>query len=326
VSTPTDFTPGAAFADYVIDREFGRGGMSIVYRARERMPDRYVALKVLASELAHDDTFRKPFLAEPNLAAAIGHPNIIPIFDSGEAEGCLFMAMPLIDNGDLDSLIRREGWLRVGRTAAIISQAARGLHAAHSQGLVHRDIKPANLLLSLFDPIVDEEHVYLADFGLAKRTEAGPRFRRESFMGTREYAAPEQIRGKRVDARTDVYALGCVIHECLTGVPPFADEDPDELVTAHLEREPPPVTARRPDLGPGIDAVVAKALAKDPDDRFDSAPALAAALRVQAAAAVGRESEPPGVLRARRGRAVTEVDTPPATEGDRPPPTEVDSP
>ncbi len=296
--------PGHTFADYVIEAVIGRGGMSVVYRARELHPDRTVALKLLDPELAEDEAFRQRFLRESDMAASIGHPNIVPIFDAGEVDGQLFIAMPLIGGSDLGALIRNEGALDAHRAVAIVAQVGRGLDAGHAQGLIHRDVKPANILLVPGSEPGEPEHVYLADFGLAKRSTTSLRLTQAStFLGTREYAAPEQIRGEEVDGRADIYALGCVLYECLSGTPPFDADSETALIYAHLEREPPRISEVRPNLPQELDAVISRAMAKLPDDRYSSCRSLTAEAR---AAVAGRA--PQTLVE----DGVTEVDVPAA--------------
>jgi hypothetical protein len=306
--------PGTSFGDYVVDAVIGRGGMSVVYRARELHPDRVVALKLLDPDLAQDENFRKRFLRESDLAANIGHPNIVPIFDAGEADGQLFIAMPLIEGSDLGMLLRREGPLPLRGATAIVEQVGRALDAGHAKGLVHRDVKPANVLLAPPAEPGDPPYAYLADFGLARRTTTSLKLTQHAtFLGTREYAAPEQIRGEDVDGRADIYALGCVVYETLTGAPPFEAESESELIYAHLEREPPPVAQRRAGVPASVDAVIARAMAKNRDDRYTSCRQLTAALQ----AIPVRDAGPTvaeGATAADRG---TEIDG--ATEIDRAP-------
>jgi Protein kinase domain/Domain of unknown function (DUF4328) len=214
------------------------------------------------------------------VAAAIDHPNIVPIYRAGEDRGLLYLAMRYVHASDLRRALEAEGRLEPGRTLAVLDQVARALDAAHARGLVHRDVKPGNILLA--PPVLDgdPEHVYLVDFGLA-RTDSDDRSigGGGSFLGTPRYAAPEQAAGRPVDGRTDGYALGCVLYECLTGQPPFPDGAGEAVLLAHLEAPPPRVTALRPDLPPAIDQVVARALAKAPEDRFPSCRALVTAAR-----------------------------------------------
>jgi predicted Ser/Thr protein kinase len=265
---------GTTIAGYRIERLLGRGGMGRVYLAEDSRLGRKVALKLLDPELAEDVRFRERFVRESRLAASLDHPNVVPIYEAGEQDGVLFIAMRFVEGTDLAGLIEEEGPLPPGRTAAILSQVAQALDAAHEHGLIHRDVKPSNILIGRGD------HTYLTDFGLIKRREADTGLTRTGqFMGSVDYAAPEQIRGEAVDARTDVYSLGCVTYECLTGEPPFA-HDPDVAVLyAHLNDQPPKVTAARPELPPGIDAVVSRAMAKRPDDRYASTGALGEAAR-----------------------------------------------
>jgi serine/threonine-protein kinase len=214
------------------------------------------------------------------VAAAIDHPNIVPIYRAGEDRGLLYLAMRYVHASDLRRVLEAEGRLEPGRALAILDQVARALDTAHARGLVHRDVKPGNILLA--PPVLDgdPEHVYLVDFGLARddsddRSIGGGGW----FLGTPRYAAPEQAAGRPVDGRTDGYALGCVLYECLTGRPPFPDGPGEAVLLAHLEATPPRVTAQRPDLPPAIDQVVARAQAKAPEDRFPSCRALITAAR-----------------------------------------------
>ena len=272
--------PDIQIAGYRIEARVGRGGMGEVYRAVQLNLGRRVALKVLAPKLAADDVFRRRFLRESRIAASIDHPSIIPIFETGEDGGLLYIAMRYVDGMDLASLLRREGRLEPARALAIMAQVASALDAAHARGLVHRDVKPGNILLA--PPVLDgdPEHVYLVDFGLARsdnddRSLGGT----GSFLGTPRYAAPEQVAGRPVDSRTDGYALGCVLYECLTGQPPFPNGSGEAVLLAHLESPPPRVTALRPDLPPAIDQVITRAMAKAPADRFPDCRSLITAAR-----------------------------------------------
>ncbi len=248
----------------------GRGGMGVVYLAFDPRLKRRVALKVLAPELAHDRSFRERFIRESEVAASLDHPNVVPIFEAGEHDGVLYIAMRYVEGTDLGGLLEREGPLDPTRAVALITQVASALDAAHEVGLIHRDVKPGNVLVGKAD------HAYLTDFGLIRRMSHGTSLTRTGqFMGTIEYVAPEQIRGDAVDGRADVYSLGCLLHECLTGVSPFASDLEVTMLYAHLEEAPPRVTDRRPELPPGIDAVVAKAMAKRAADRYPTAGALA---------------------------------------------------
>jgi hypothetical protein len=275
---------GSEIAGYRLEALLGRGGMSVVYVAEHLRLGRKVALKLLAPALSHDDSFRERFDRESRRAAEIDHPNIIPIYDAGEADGQLYIAMRYVNGSDLKTLIETDGPLGVGRTLFILEQAAAGLDAAHARDLVHRDVKPANILIEQ-----PSEHVYLTDFGVVKHTAASQGLTRTGlFIGTVDYAAPEQIEGLDVDARTDVYALGCVLYECLAGKGPFERQGEVAVMHAHLTEAPPHLTGARPDLPRGLDQVVERAMAKDRDERYASCDQLIAAAR---AAALGRRTE-----------------------------------
>ena len=277
----SDPATGTEVAGYRIVERVGSGGMGVVYLAEETgLGDRPVALKLLPPASAGDPDYRARFLREMRVAAAIDHPNIVPIYRAGEDRGQLYLAMRYVHASDLRRALASEGRLEPGRALAILDQVARALDTAHARGLVHRDVKPGNILLA--PPVLDgdPEHVYLVDFGLARddsddRSIGGGGW----FLGTPRYAAPEQAAGRPVDGRTDGYALGCVLHECLTGRPPFPDGPGEAVLLAHLEATPPRVTAQRPDLPPAIDQVVARAMAKAPEDRFPSCRALITAAR-----------------------------------------------
>ena len=257
---------GDVVAGYEIGALVGRGGMGEVFRARDVRLERPVALKLLVERLSDDEGFRDRLLRESRLAASLDHPNVVPIYEAGDADGRLFIAMRFVDGTDLRALMRREGPMPPERTIAIATQVADALDAAHARGLVHRDVKPSNVLL---DHQGGREHVYLADFGLTQSvSDTGPTD--GQLMGTVDYVAPEQIRGDRVDARADVYALSCLLFEALTGTLPFTGASDVAVVFAHLQDEPPRATERRPGLPAALDAVLAHAMAKDPDDRPDT--------------------------------------------------------
>jgi serine/threonine-protein kinase len=283
---------GSTIAGYRLEALLGRGGMSVVYLAEHLRLGRKVALKLLAPALSQDADFRERFERESRRAAEMDHPNIIPVFDAGEADGVLYIAMRYVKGSDLKSMIEREGALGVGRTLYLLEQAAAALDAAHARDLVHRDVKPANILVEQ-----PSENVFLSDFGIVKQTTASRGLTRTGiFVGTVDYAAPEQIEGTGVDARTDVYALGCVLYECLTGRMPFAREGEVAVMHAHLTEAPPHVTAVRADLPTGLNAVIARAMAKNRDDRYQScgelmAAARSAALQRPTSAPVAHESD-----------------------------------
>jgi serine/threonine protein kinase len=271
---------GSELAGYRIESVLGRGGMSVVYLAEDQSLHRRVALKVLAPDLARDERFRSRFIRESEMAAGIDHPNIVPIYQAGEADGLLFIAMRYIRGSDLKTVIELEGRLDSARATSIVRQAANALDAAHAQGLVHRDVKPANLLLAPGPDPEQPDQVYLSDFGLTKRpTSRSGLTNTGQFIGTVDYMAPEQIEGKTIDGRVDVYSLGCVLYECLTGDVPYPKDNEVAVIYAHLQQAPPSVAAIRPDLPPEIDEVIAQAMAKDPDGRYATCGAMAKALR-----------------------------------------------
>jgi predicted Ser/Thr protein kinase len=257
-------------AGYRVEELIGRGGMGEVYRALDVRLGRSVALKVLAARVAEDDCFRERLLRESRLAASLDHPNVIPIYEAGEADGRLFIAMRYVRGRDLKALLRGEGALGPARAVAIAEQLAGALDAAHRRGLVHRDVKPSNVLL---DSEGEREHCYLADFGLTQSaSERGPTD--GQFMGTVAYVAPEQIRGDKVDGRADQYGLACLLFECLTGGVPYGGRSEVAAIFAHLEEPIPSASKCRPGLPAEIDAVLERGMAKDPHDRFESCGAL----------------------------------------------------
>ncbi|MCJ1676830.1 serine/threonine protein kinase [Streptomyces sp. APSN-46.1] len=271
---------GRRIAGYEVESEIGRGGMAVVYQARDLRLDRVVALKLLAPELARNDTFRQRFVFESKAAAAIEHPHIVPVFEAGEAEGLLYIAMRYVAGQDLRALLDRTGPLPVETVARIAAQVASALDAAHDHNLVHRDVKPGNILVAEGTDREHPEHVYLTDFGLTKKSQSLTGFTSVGqFVGTLDYVAPEQIAGKPVDGRCDVYSLGCVVYEMLTGGPPFQRDDDMALLWAHQYDPPPPLSSRRPEVPAALDEVLAKSLAKSPEDRWGSCLEFTGALR-----------------------------------------------
>ena len=263
-----------------IDARLRPGGMSVVYLAEHLHLGRKVALKLLDTRLAEDEDYRKRFIRESRLAAGLYHPNIVPIYDAGEAEGLPYIMMHFVQGLDLAETIAAEGPLPPDRVQTIMSQVTGALDAAHDRGLVHRDVKPANILIASGEGPEPLGHVYLTDFGLAKQVESGTRLTRAGlFMGTLDYVAPEQIQGQGVDRRADVYSLGCVTYECFIGAPPFQRESEVAMMYAHIQEEPPKLTERRSELPAGLDEVVAKAMAKDADQRWATCAELLEALR-----------------------------------------------
>ena len=300
----TDLRPGSQVAEYRIERLIGRGGMGVVYLAEHVHLGKRVALKVLPTEYMEDPDFRTRFEREARLAASLEHPNIVPVTDAGEFEGELWIAMRFVDGTDLREVLHEHGALNPIRAVSILGRVASALDAAHVAGLIHRDVKPGNILLEPPSPTRQVEHVYLTDFGLTKQVDAGqgdvaepvrvgrstrwstpttlraraapvpPRpsehglTRVGYFAGTVDYAAPEQFRGEQLDGRVDVYALGCVLYECLTGSVPFVGDDEQHVMLMHLEAPVPKASAVRPGIPRGMDAVIARAMAKDREARF----------------------------------------------------------
>jgi len=243
--------------------------MSVVYRAHDLALDRRVALKLLAPELAEDERFRSRFLRESRMAASLDHPNVVPIYEAGESEGLLCIAMRYVEGTDLKSLLRREGALDPEHALAYCAQVAAALDAAHARGLVHRDVKPSNVL------VAQGGHCYLADFGLTQdAADRSDLTQTGQLLGSVDYAAPEQIEGKPVDGRADVYSLGCLLYECLTASVPFPKDSELAVLWAHVN-EPPP----RLHSYPGLEPVLKRALAKRPDDRYATCCALVEAAR-----------------------------------------------
>ncbi|MFJ7153898.1 serine/threonine-protein kinase [Streptomyces sp. NPDC101118] len=284
---------GRQIAGYRVEAEIGRGGMAVVYRARDLRLERTVALKLLAPELARNDTFRQRFAHESRVAAAIDHPHIVPVFEAGETEGVLFIAMRFVSGQDLRHLLDGTGPLPLKTATRIAAQVASALDAAHDHDLVHRDVKPGNILVAEGTDSDHPEHVYLTDFGLTKKSLSLTGFTSVGqFVGTLDYVAPEQISGKPTDGRCDVYSLACVVYETLTGGPPFQRDDDLALLWAHQYDPPPPVSSHRSDLPHAVDEVLAKALAKSPEDRYDTCLGFITALRL-AGAAVEPAAPPP---------------------------------
>ncbi len=270
---------GSQLAGYRIASVIGRGGMGVVYLAQQLALGRRVALKVIAFQLADDPSFRERFVREAHLAASLDHPNVIPIHDAGEADGLLYIAMRFVQGFDLRTLIRLERQLDPERTASLLLPIADALDAAHAEGLVHRDVKPANILIEEGRG-PEARRAFLTDFGLTKRTDSTSRITQTGlFVGTLDYASPEQLRGDPLDGRTDEYALACVVFECLTGVSPFRRDSDAQVLAAHLVQPPPSVADHRPELPTALDPVLATALAKSREDRFPTCVAMMEALR-----------------------------------------------
>jgi YVTN family beta-propeller protein len=287
---------GTELAGYHIERILGRGGMSVVYLAHDPRLKRNVALKLLAPELAEDEGFRARFLRESQLAASLDHPNVVPVYEAGEADGLLYIAMRYVLGTDLKELLRAESALQPERALTLVGQVAGALDAAHERGLVHRDVKPSNVLLT---GRPGHEHCYLADFGLS--TSASDRSVAEpgAIVGTIDYVAPEQIRGADVDGRADVYSLACLLYECLVGDVPFRRPSDVAVIYAHLEEPVPKASERAPTLPAAVDAVLERGTAKLPDERWQTCAALVDAARSSLGAGAARVR----VRRRRRGIA-----------------------
>ena len=294
MSVVADNRIGTTLAGYRIEGLLGRGGMSVVYLANDPRLKRKVALKLLAPELAEDERFRERFLRESQLAASLDHPNVVPIYDAGDVDGLLYIAMRHVDGTDLKAQLRHEGPLEPKRALALVSQVGNALDAAHERGLVHRDVKPSNVLLT---GRAGKEHCYLADFGLStsasdRSAVADPR----QIVGTIDYVAPEQIRDDEVDGRADIYSLACLFYECLTGDVPFRRGSDVAVIYAHLEEAAPKASERKPKLTADLDAVLEKGMAKLPDERWATCGLLVGAAR----SALGDGAAVPVLPRRRR--------------------------
>ena len=275
----TELPLDSVFAGCRVEEVIGRGDMGVVYRAEELALQRTVALKLIISEYSRDERFRERFRRESRIAAAIDHPNVIPVFDAGDEQGALYIMMRLVEGTDLRAVIDEEGGLDPRRAARIVSQVGAALDAAHARGMLHRDVKPSNVLLARRD------HAYLSDFGLAKPADSLEALTRHGTIVARaEYVAPEQVLGQRVDARADIYALGCLLFEALTGEAPFERSAPGAgaAALAHVDAPRPSPLEIRPDLPREFDDVVKRAMAKDPDERYPSAGDLGQAALVAA--------------------------------------------
>lgn len=298
----SELTVGGEFAGYRVDALVGRGGMGVIYRGTDPRLRRPVAIKLIASHRAGDDRFRRRFEREARLTAALEHPNVIPIYGAGEEDGHLYLVMRYVAGTDLATLLKARGRLSPARAAQIAGQVAQALDAAHAAGLVHRDIKPANVLLA-------GDHIYLSDFGITRAADSGSRVTDSGqWLGTVDFSSPEHLRGERVDARSDVYALGCLLHAALTGEPPYRRDTVAATILAHLT-DPPPRPSTVAGIPPPFDDVIARALAKSPGERYPSAGDLARAARAAAAGrslAMGREHS------VARGPAAPEVKVPKA--------------
>ncbi|MGZ8694746.1 MAG: protein kinase domain-containing protein [Gaiellaceae bacterium] len=296
-----DLAAGATLAGYRIDSLVGRGSSGSVYLAHELVLDRRVALKTLSPELAADERFRERFLRESRIAAGLEHPGILPIYAAGEADGVVYLAMRFVEGSDLGELIEAEGALAADRTLHLLGQVADALDAAHRRGLIHRDVKPGNILVD------ESDRAYLTDFGLATHAASVDSLSRDTpFAGTIEYIAPEQARGEELDGRADLYSLGCVLYECLTGQPPYRRSSELAAVLAHLNDPAPSLIDARPELA-ALDPVIARALAKTPEERQQSAAALVAEARVAVGGSSGDTPAEPARAPQLRTFLITDV-------------------
>ncbi|WP_328604722.1 serine/threonine protein kinase [Amycolatopsis sp. NBC_00345] len=279
---------GRRLGNYRIDSVLGKGGMSVTYKATDVRLGRKVALKIIGDHLGADAEFRERFVDEARNTSAIDHANIVPLYDFGELDGMLYIAMRMVDGGDLAGLISG-GPIAPARALSLLDQVADALDTLHNRGLVHLDVKPANVLVTSRE--TSREHVYVADFGLTRRGATGHRTRGGDFLGSPTYAAPEHLRGEPLDGRTDQYALTCVLFACLTGSPPFKGDVPT-VIKGHLNGEPPSV-ARVVGLPAALDDVVRKGMAKSPADRYPNCVAMVAAART-ALGPLATSDTPPG--------------------------------
>jgi hypothetical protein len=311
-----DLSAGDEFAGYRIERSLGRGGMGVLYLAVEPGLERRVALKLIAPEAAADEVFARRFAEESKIAASIEHPNVVPIYAAGEEDDVPFIAMRYVSGSDLGRRLAREGRLGPAMAARLISQVGNGLDAIHAAGLVHRDVKPANVLLAGGD---GEDHAYITDFGVARNvaTQSGLT-QTGRFVGTLDYVAPEQISGGVVDARADVYALGCLLFKLLTGEVPYPRDGEAARLYAHLNDPPPAPSLHATEVPMALDDVAIRAMSKEPDDRYPSAGDLG---RAAVAALSGSRPDLPERTVATGAAATVESATPgptviapPATE------------
>jgi serine/threonine protein kinase len=269
--TPRELESGGRLGEYSLEALLGEGGMGLVFRA-VGADGELVALKVLRQELGEEEVFKERFSQEARAAAEVHHPNLVPIIGAGEAEGRHYLVVRYAEGGSLDDRLLEDGSLEVSETLALAEGLAGGLDALHAAGLVHRDVKASNVV---FDR---DGKGMLTDFGLAKGRAYTVLTRPGQVLGTAEYLAPELVRGERATPATDIYALGCLISECLTGSTPFSEKTLAQIVIAHLDDEPPDPSAQRPDVGPELGRAVLTALAKDPGERPESAGAYASLL------------------------------------------------
>jgi serine/threonine protein kinase len=268
-------SPGSKFGGYEVESVVGLGGIGILYRARQLRLDRPVALKLVEPDAARDPVVRERLRREARVVAALDHPNVVPLYEAGEKDGTVYIVTRWVDGTELGTLLNRDGPMEPAQAARTAAQIAAALEEAHSKGLVHRDIKPSNVILTA------EGHAYLTDFGLAKRAETAAGLTgADQLLGTVDYVAPEVIEGSEPDARSDVYGLGCVLYEMLSGEPPFsAQKGGMAKMWAHVNSDPPSLRDRQVDVPPGLEEVMRRAMSKDPSARPTAAKFRSSVLR-----------------------------------------------
>jgi serine/threonine protein kinase len=310
-------------AGYQLEKCIGEGDVAVVRLARDELLDRTVAVKILAPQLAGDAAFRARFLSESQAAAAIGHPHIVPVYEAGDADGILYVAMPYVGGGDARSLLSRLGPLPFAGAWGVIAQVASALDAAHGRGLIHRDVKPGNMLLDIGSGRTPDRaggcdfgHAYLSDFGMGRDLSPGKIVAAGQLAGVLDYLAPEQIEGRTLDGRADQYSLACAGFELLCGTPPFGQDQGLTVMYAQLYAPPPAAAARRPDLPAAVDGVLATALAKNPADRYPTCGQFAEELRTALGLLPGGSDEPARPRPRARTRSVAE--SRPTSRRDRP--------
>jgi serine/threonine-protein kinase len=281
-TAPGELELGSTFAAHEVDALVGRGGMGIVYRGPHVQLGRVDAIKVIAPQFAHHPEFRERFVRESRLASSIRHENLLTIYDAGEEAGLVYLVMQLVDGPDLGALIQREGQLKETRAGAILGRVASALQTAHDRGLVHRDVKPGNILT---EPTpAGNELVFLSDFGLVREATTPTGLTTTGrWMGTADYVSPEQVMGEQVDARSDIYSLGCVLFQAVTGRVPYPTNSQTAKLVAHATKTPPSLADVQPGLRPELDVVVQKAMARNPDERYSSASSFREALEAAVA-------------------------------------------
>ncbi len=271
MSDTQDSRVGTTFGPYHLKRLLGRGGMGEVYEAEHTVKEWTVAVKVMTAEFSKDPVFRERMKREARIAGRLQEPHVVPIHDYGEIDGQMYLEMRLVEGTDLDSVLKRFGPLTPPRAVAIITQIASALDAAHAAGVMHRDVKPPNIL------VTRDDFAYLVDFGIASATTDEKLTQLGTAVGTWKYMAPERFSNDEVTYRADIYALACVLYECLTGGPPYRADSAGMLVTAHLMNPVPQVSTQRAGIPKAFDTVIARGMAKKPEDRYSSAGDLALA-------------------------------------------------